>query len=215
MEPLPDAAHVAARFDSGAPAWVDVPVGRGRLLFLASGWGPDDSQFALSSKFVPWLYALLDLAGAATTPFANLSVGDPIPLPNGRTEEFPIHLPDGTLTNLPTSMTQFTGTRLPGLYTVGSGSKIKTVAVNLDPAETRTAPLGTDELERLGVRLDPSISTLAAEPPPATLPPAIEAEGRQKIWRWLLLATLALLLIESIIAGRTAHQISLPQEAAP
>ncbi len=215
MEPLPDAAQVAARFDSGAPAWVDVPVGRGRLLFLASGWGPDDSQFALSSKFVPWLYALLDLAGAATTPVANLSVGDAIPLPNGRTAELPIRLPDGTLTNLPTSLTQFTDTHLPGLYTFGAGTEIKTVAVNLDPAETRTAPLGTDELERLGVRLDPRIATLAAEPPPATVPPAIEAEGRQKLWRWLLLATLALLLIESIVAGRTARQIALPHAAAP
>ena len=83
-EPLPENARVAARFDSGALAWVDFPAGRGRLMFLASGWGPDDSQFALSSKFVPWLYALLDLAGAATAPIANPIVGDPIALPAGR-----------------------------------------------------------------------------------------------------------------------------------
>lgn len=30
---------------------------------------------------------------------------------------------------------------------------------------------------------------------------AAEAEGRQKLWRWFLIATLAVLLIETAVAG--------------
>ncbi len=212
-EPLPATAQVVARFDSGAPAWIDFPVGRGHLLFLASGWGPDDSQFALSSKFVPWLYSLLDLAGAAAPPSANPLVGDPLPLPAGRTTDFAVRLPDGTVTNLPPATIRFAGTLQPGIYFLGAGPTATSVAVNLDPAESRTAPLGPEELERLGVRLDPALSTAAAEPKPQAVPPAQEAEGRQKLWRWLLAGTLAVLLIESLVAGRTARQTSLPVEA--
>jgi hypothetical protein len=212
--PLPASAHVAVRFDSGAPAWVDFPVGRGRLLFVASGWNPDDSQFALSTKFVPWLYALLDLAGASTTPVSQHLVGDPLPLPAGRTGSVSLQLPDGSIRQIPASATQFEATAQPGIYLLESGTGAKTYAVNLDPAESRTAPLGSEELERLGVRLDARLATVASQAPPVpTTPPAAESEGRQKLWRWFLLATLALLLIESLMAGRTARQLASPLEA--
>ena len=48
-------ARALAKFDSGDPALVEVPVGKGRVLVLTSGWEPQDSQLALSTKFVPLL----------------------------------------------------------------------------------------------------------------------------------------------------------------
>ncbi len=213
--PLPDNARVVARFDSGDPAWIDFPLGRGRLVFVASGWAPDDSQFALSSKFVPWLYALLELAGAATAPVPNPVVGDPIALPAGRTGDTAVRRPDGTTTNLPATNARFDGTTEPGIYAIGNGADAREVAVNLDPAETRTAPLGIDELERLGVhvgRLDP-MPVVPAVPP--VVAEAAEAEGRQKLWRWLIVGTLALLFVETILAGRAAARISNPGVTTP
>ncbi|GIT12855.1 MAG: hypothetical protein CM1200mP34_2610 [Verrucomicrobiales bacterium] len=50
---------VLARFDSGAPAWLSADRGAGRLLVMASGWKPADSQLALSTKFIPLLYSIL------------------------------------------------------------------------------------------------------------------------------------------------------------
>jgi hypothetical protein len=47
--------RVVARFDSGAPALLEVLVGG--LLVLTSRLAAEDSQFALSSKFVPLLLA--------------------------------------------------------------------------------------------------------------------------------------------------------------
>ena len=61
-------ARVVAKFDSGDPAVVDVPIGKGRVILLTFGWHPDDSQLALSSKFVPLLYSTLDYSGAAAPP---------------------------------------------------------------------------------------------------------------------------------------------------
>lgn len=210
--PLPDTARVIARFDSGAPAWIDFPAGRGRLLFLASGWSITDSQFALSSKFIPWLYAVLDLAGAAVTPNLHPIVGDEIPLPSGRTVPLPLRLPGGTVTNLPVALARFSGTDEPGMYAFESPAG--RFGVNLDPAEGRTAPLPIDRLESMGVRLDAALSSTAVAVRPQGIPPAVEAEGRQKLWRWIILTALVLLLVESFIAGwrarRTASLSSVP-----
>ncbi len=42
------------------PPWSRSPIGKGRLVVLASGWQPADSQLARSSKFVPLMAALLE-----------------------------------------------------------------------------------------------------------------------------------------------------------
>src|SRR5207302_3574441 len=72
---LPGARELA-KFDSGDPALLEIPVGRGRVLVLTSGWHPEDSQLALSTKFVPILYSLLEYSGAPVAPPLQYRVGD-------------------------------------------------------------------------------------------------------------------------------------------
>ena len=52
---------VAARFDSGHPAILDLLLDQGRLVVACFGWQRGESNFALSTKFVPFLYSLLDM----------------------------------------------------------------------------------------------------------------------------------------------------------
>src|SRR6185295_4698862 len=73
-------ARVLARFDDGSPALLQMPLGRGSVLVLTSGWQPNDSQVALSSKFVPLLYAMLELSGEVKPALTQLVVGDPVML---------------------------------------------------------------------------------------------------------------------------------------
>ena len=56
-------------------------IGKGRLVVLASGWQPADSQLARSSKFVPLMSALLELGNPRPVVAANQRVGDRVPLP--------------------------------------------------------------------------------------------------------------------------------------
>lgn len=187
--------RMLAKFDSGDPALVEVALGRGRLLVLASGWQPEDSQLAVSSKFVPLLYSLLELAGVASGDLAQVSVGEA--------------LPAGAPTPVATA---------PGIVSLppGEGGRVRRIAVNLDPSESRTAPLSVDELERLGVPITPAAPVTPASAKNTLLLQAAEAENRQKLWRWFLVAALAILLVESVLAGWTARRMSVkPEEAVP
>ena len=184
------------------------------MLILTSGWQPEDSQLALSTKFVPLLYSTLDYSGAAAPPPMQYSVGDVVPLASipGIDRPAAIRIPDGSEMKLGAGDTNFSKTTLPGIYALPSSQpqKISGFAVNLDAAESRTAPLAADELEHLGAPV--------AQPAVAAVPQAeqkvrlqnSELENRQKLWRWFLLTALAVLLFETWLAGRTARQVSAP-----
>jgi hypothetical protein len=201
-------ARIVAKFDNGDPAALDVPVGKGRVILLTSGWHPDDSQLALSSKFVPLLYATLDYSGAAAPPPAQYHIGDSVPLAplkGGGTGALEIRTPDGSPLKLSAEDGSFSQTMTPGIYTATS-TPPKRFAVNLDAAESRTAPLAVDELERLGVPMSHQVTTAALETQRKVRLQTAELESRQKLWRWFIVATLAVLLAETWLAGRTARR---------
>jgi hypothetical protein len=201
-------SHVLAKFDSGDPALLEAPVGKGRLFILTSGWQPEDSQLALSTKFVPLLYSLLDQTGAAPPLPIQYQVGDALPL---LLPAESLTTPDGSTVSLAKDATNFSSTLTPGIYRIGSPPQL--FAVNLDPAESRTAPLPSDELERLGApRSNPTTSRTSESASKVRLK-YDELESRQKLWRWIILATLAILIFESWLAGYTARHFSktLPQ----
>jgi hypothetical protein len=198
-------SRVLAKFDSGDPALLELPIGRGRLVLLTSGWHPEDSQLAVSSKFVPLLWSLLELAGGIGAFATHYTVGEPIALPAdvGATA---VRGPDGVPVALAPAGATFTQATQPGIYETSGGSRALRFAVNLDPSESRTAPLSADELEQLGV----PVARAAADATPTTdhktLLQGLEAENRQKLWRWFIAATLAVLLVESALAGWTLRR---------
>ncbi len=210
-------ARVVARFDNGDPALAEFSAGRGRVVLLAAGWHPADSQLALSSKFVPLLYALLDWSGAGPgAPVAYL-VGDRVPLrrdPAAAGGATTIVRPDGTTVPVAADATEFAETTAPGVYRATGGLQPARFAVNLDPAEGRTPPLSPDDLERLGVPLARPAAEAARVVEQASRLRDAEIESRQKLWRWAILATLGLLLMETWLAGWTARANPPPSPAA-
>lgn len=202
-------ARVLARFDSGDPALVEAPIGTGRVLILASGWQPEASQLALSSKFVPLMYSILESSGAPVPLPAQYRVGDVVPVaPLAGSPQGPalMRLPDGSEQNLGDGQTNFSQTDLPGVYTLTVAGSTRSFVVNLDPAESRTVPLPAEELERLGVPTARSAATVAVEAERKTRFQSAELENRQKLWRWLIGATMMVLLVESWLAGRTTRR---------
>jgi len=212
---LPE-ARVPARFDNGDPALIEVPRGKGRLLVLTAGWHPTDSQLALSSKFVPLLYSMLEQAGPRDIAPTAYRVGDLVGLPAPPTDQaWAIRKPDRSEARLPAHETRFGGTDQPGIYAASAGEASWRFAVNLDPAESRTASRQLDELERLGVPLKAAPVPIPASPQLAQRHAQVELENRQKLWRWLILAALGVLLVETgLAAWVTRRRVAQSQPTA-
>ena len=202
-------ARAVARFDQGDPALVEVPVGSGRLLLLLTTWSREDSNLAvITSKFLPLLSNMLDLAGAIPDQIMQYTVNDPIPaaLVAAPTEAVTVTPPDGPAETVAAGTTSFTRTRQPGIYKLAAGARTARVSVNLDVAETRTSPMPMDLLERYGAPGEAKQVDAGREARREALLQSNEAEGRQKLWRWFIGATLVVLLVETAIAGWTARR---------
>src|SRR5438093_2337786 len=195
-------ARVLARFDNGDPALLEVPQGAGRLLVLTSGWHPADSQLALSSKFIPLLYSILEQAGGIKSQLAQFHVGDEINLASfPSAPSLSIRKPDGSQIQPGAGETRFVQTDQPGIYTLAALQPPVRFAVNLDAAESRTAPMSAGELMRLGVPLKPPEIQLARQHEQKRRLHNAELENQQKLWRWLMVAALGVLLVETWLAG--------------
>ncbi|MCX5644221.1 MAG: BatA and WFA domain-containing protein [Phycisphaerae bacterium] len=201
-------ARVLARFDNGDPAWFEVPVGRGTLLVWTSGWQPSDSDLALSSKFVPLLYGTLEYGGTLTEHPSQYFVGDAVPI-TGRipagTTDIQVRKPDGVTVRMDGNQQTFTQTDLPGIYSISDSTRDtdpQFFAVNLPAAESRTDPMPVEDLEKRDVPLTPTAAVVSEVAQRAARHNSFtEMESQQKLWRWVLVATLILLLIETWLGG--------------
>ena len=195
-----------AKFDNGDPALVQVPLGQGSVVLLATTWRPADSQLALSSKFLPLLHALLDQSSRLPPVQAQYFAGDEVPLPPGNSP-LTIRKPDGKEVTAPPGA-KFAQTDLPGLYQVTPGTM--RFVVNLAAEESRTSPLGTDRFTALSVPLTHEKTSPSEGAKREARAAAVELENRQKLWRWALLAGLALILTETLMAGRLSRPKTAP-----
>ena len=192
------AVRVLARYEKGDPAVIEKPLGKGRLVILASGWSPADSQLARSSKFMPLMAALLDGPNAGADLSDNWLVHEQVPLPGGAVA---VRKPDGSAARLATGAATFAETDAPGIYTVETPRGTREFAVNLDPLESKTAPLDVETLEQFGCRLALSASRIEDDRDVMRQMQNAELEGRQKLWRPMILAAISVLIVETWLAG--------------
>lgn len=204
----PTITRVVARFDNGDPALLERSIGKGRVLALTSGWQPADSQLALSSKFVPLVGALLDLACGGTEVAESVAVGQPVTLSSSKqAEQIVVQTPDGREVRLDADVSTFTETDRPGIYRTKVGSTESGFAVNLSPSESLTTPLDLEQLEQRGVRIRTEL-TRTQRIDRVRQQRDTELESRQKVWRWLIVVALGLLVLETWWAGRAERKIA-------
>jgi hypothetical protein len=200
-------SRVLARFENGDAAVIEKLVGKGRLVVLASGWQPDDGQLARSSKFVPLMWALLEPRNPRPVIAANQRVGDRVPIivADESIKNIVVKKPDGAALTVPRETGVFDETDQPGLYTIEMPAGESSFAVNLDPLESKTTPLHVETIEQLGVRLA-SHNRQKVDHDQLRQMYNAELEGRQKLWRWLILAVIGILIFETWLAGRTVDR---------
>jgi hypothetical protein len=200
LQNLPDEGiDVLARFDSGAPAWLAARRGDGRLLVMASGWTPADSQLALSTKFIPLLYSILQPVLEGKTQSRQFVVGREVNVTrfnNGQAGGDVTVMPPGDGAAAIPVDTVFTPAA-PGLYTAKGSDWSETFAVNLTAAESRTEPIVMEQFKKIGLPMSA----------PAAAPLAVEAAKktethRREYWQWALAAVLLFVTLETVLAAK-------------
>jgi hypothetical protein len=141
-------------------------------------------------------------------------VGDRVTLPTGLASAT-VRTPGGVNVTLEGNAPEFAQTTQPGVYELAGTPRAQRFAVNLDPNESRTTPLTNDDLEQLGLPVARLKSEAGTTVENKTLLQGIEAENRQKLWRWFIAATLAVLLAETALAGWTSRRAALRTEEVP
>lgn len=192
---------VLASFDDGNPALLEAAIGDGGVWVLATGWQPAQSQLALSTKFVPMLFRMIQ-ADPAHAGGAAPVIGEGLP------ESIP---PEATITKLhgtvvAGSLASDTG-RIdsPGVYQWSSAGRQGRFAVNLDSTECRTEAAGDDLLEQFGVKLGSGPADAEASLREERQLRDRELENRQRIWQWLLAVALGLVGLETWM-GKRAYE---------
>jgi hypothetical protein len=203
-------AQVLAAFDNGDPFLLERTLGQGRLLVATSGWNPDDSQLAVSTKFVPLIAGMFprDDGGIEQTQRRVFETVDLPPSPHDKSRV--VVRPNGDRQPLAAEAKVYGLANEPGIYRLVQNGQEIPLAFNLAAEESATAPLALEELEHRGAKVgtQPTAEQLAERQRQARI---FELENRQKLWRWLIVAVLAILLIETALAGRLAHRTLQPQ----
>ena len=188
-------ANILAKFDNGLPALVHLPQEMGSTLILTTSWAPEDSQLALSTKFIPLLYSILEFSIGNLQPEIHYTTDTPIDL-----AQFPgtsvITTPDGETVTPAEGQTHFQPTQ-PGIHRLQAGEHTHTLAINLPPKESETQPMEEDDLLALvkSPSEDSESQTTVASPLP-------HIEANQKMWKWFLIAALGILVLETLLAAR-------------
>ncbi|MCD0461645.1 BatA domain-containing protein [Roseiconus lacunae] len=176
---LSEEVDVTLRLDNQSPLLIhreysSPDAAAGHVWVLGSGWQPTQSQFALSTKFVPMMLGMLG-PNRMLVPQSML-VGETIRDTSG--EEI--------------QLTE------PGFTDSSDGVR---VAVNLNPVESRTVPIDLDRFSSLGVTVSsPELREQDLQAERALRD--VELEAKQGWWQWLILATMGLVAIETILSAR-------------
>ncbi len=199
----PPKLRTVVRFDNDDPALLEYPVGSGSVLLLSSGWQPSDSQWAVSTKWVPFLEGCLSWAGCALPVPLVATVGKPLPWIEDLSADASVWIqePEGIERGYSAEQFRKFTPQTPGLFRVRHGQQQYWVGVNLDATELRTDPMDPSVFDQLGVRAGhaPDQARLEVEARQAR---DQELERQQRLWRWLLAGAFGLLVLETWLAAR-------------
>ncbi len=213
------AMRVLASLDDQSPLLIEQVAGNGRIWIMSTGWQPQASTLALSSKFVPILMGILDPRRRLRSQTVSVDVGQPIDVSDlveadpelpPLSEVLASRAEDGWSDSIPVDTRTAGGDGAsikllePGLYTLQAGVMERQVAVQVPRTESQHAALDREVFSQLGIRLGVVASDVQRRDSQRQLQ-IEELEGKQKLWQWLIALGIVILVIETWLAGFLAR----------
>lgn len=208
--------YSVAQFEDGSPWICEWKIGKGTLWIMTSGWKPNTSLLARSSKFVPIILSMSKAAGAWQSTVPQYYVDQSwLPLVKesfiSMTGEDPVKVGSGDT---------FSGLKKPGFATVKNEDGSYLVPVNVDPRESLCSSVALSQMENYQLPLwskennskEPDVTTDQTGASALTQKD-YEIEESQKNWKWILAAVLILIVFETWLAGFSSRS-SVSQQTA-
>jgi hypothetical protein len=200
---------VVAEFDDGTPLVISQQIGKGNVVLVNTSGDTKWTDWQKHKTFVPWMQATATFLANRKTVLDHTSSES---FASGNEVDFELGLAKQSIT-----LKREGGTELklktddqgrlrdvvldaPGIYSLkdDTGKELRRIAVNLPPSESSLSSLAPGDLQQQIVR--------SAEPLRPTLSASLfgnPSQGRE-YWRILLLGALVLMLMEPLMANKTA-----------
>ena len=198
-------ARVLARYDDGQPALVERAVGQGRIAVWTTSVDLSWNDVALKPVFLPFMHQLVRTLAAFRDRPAWLTVGQ-VAAPETAADAARPRVavdPSGTPVPLDAARGDAFEVTMPGFYEVRQGGtdggEPSLVAANVDLTESDLTPLDPAAVTAAVTGTGDASETATAA---ATAPRDEVTEQSQRLWWYLLLAGMLLLIGESVVASR-------------
>ena len=208
------------RLDNGRAFLAEREFGRGRVILTAIPIDDDWSDLPRYGFYLPLMHHIVYYLGSGVRPARNLPLGVPITHniePGADAKEVRITDPRGAVRSVPVRRrgkrrtATFDDTHAAGLYKAEAEEFGKTVvtwySVSPDADESDLRPLTEESgkliAEALGAGMAKDWDTLYQLM-------VSKSQGDREVWRWFVLAVLALLALELYLTGRWSRAESRP-----
>jgi Mg-chelatase subunit ChlD len=208
IQPVAD-ARILARYDDGGIAAAERRVGTGRVIVLTTTLDDSWNDLELKPVYLPLVHQLVRYIAQYEQSTSWATVGQVVDLATllkSKADRVVVS-PDGERRTIGANEPSILELTEHGAYEIRLASapsaRPERIAVNIDPAESDLTPMDTGEL--VAAATGRATQALAAADAATPLTPE-DAEKRQNLWWYLLLAGLALLVAELIVANRLSQR---------
>ncbi len=200
-----DGARVLARYDDGQPALVERVTGKGRIMAWTTSVDLSWNDVALKPVFLPFIHQVVRSLAVFRDRPSSLTVGQVAAPPDAADAGRPRGVvdPAGRSVPLDASRGEAFEVTMPGFYEVRTGGGTdgppNLVAVNVDLAES---DLTAVDPATVATALAGAGSARTSSAGVAAAPRDDVTEQSQRLWWYLLLTGMLLLVAESVLANR-------------
>jgi hypothetical protein len=200
--------RVLARYDDGGVAAAEKRIGLGRVIALSTTLDDSWNDLALKPVYLPLVHQVTRYLAQYEQTNAWQTVGAVVDLPTafkGKADRVVVTPANERIRKAANEPGLLELTE-HGIYEIraasNSSGRPDRIAVNLDPAESDLSPMDPQEL--VAAVIGRATPVAAQKDAPAELTPE-EAEKRQGVWWYLLIAGLMLLAAEMVVANRLSR----------
>jgi hypothetical protein len=202
-EPL-NSIEPLAKFEDGSPWLLRKQSGNGSIWLMASGWQTTESSFALSTKFIPLLLSMIDPKLVQEPQAFSVQVGQAYTIADNPQWQVSDGQDRVVAQQADSPNDQFLPGR-PGLFSIKGNRWSSQLVVDVPMSESRLVSLDPSVLDQYGVNTGRLQSQVEIQQHQRQLK-SEELERDQRLWKWLILIGIAVLVLETLVAGLTGRR---------